>query len=182
MEIGRSGFPVLDQYSEDGFIDCVFFVGHAGVHGERRLFELRAECDGEVVGMDVDMLAMPEPGFDAAMHVFRDHVYRGGVVLHSAGPPSDRLIAALARRYRLGAFVGLAMAASVQLTMIVLQQSIAAGDGPVRMKLFGGDGAGQAKADYFESFFNLDLAAGRAFWKEKDLDYREPMLRALSGG
>lgn len=51
---------------------------------------------------------------------------------------------------------------------------------PVHLKLFGNSGEACAEEDYFESFFNLELGSGWVAWNEKDEDYREPLLRALS--
>jgi len=38
----------------------------------------------------------------------------------------------------------------------------------------------KSKWEYFESFFNRDLASGFVFWNEKDPDYRTPLIRGLS--
>jgi hypothetical protein len=175
MEIGRTGLPVLDQFSEEGFVDCVFFVGHSGVRGERLLFELRAECDGDIVGLDVDMVAAPGPGFDAAMQVFQHHVYPDGFVVHSVGAPSDRYMAALARRYGLGAGAPSTMGTSSFTAMVLQQQVVAPEHGSVRLRLSRGEGD-----DHYEGLFTLDIPHGRAFWTEKGTDHRRAFLRALA--
>lgn len=177
MEIGRTGLPVLDQFSEEGFVDCVFFVGHSGVRGERLLFELRAECDGDIVGLDVDMVAAPGPGFDAAMQVFQHHVYPEGFVLHSVGAPSDRFVAALARRFGLGTGAPRPMGSAAFTAMVIQQQVVAPELGAIRLRLSRGDGH-----DHYEGLFTLDIPHGRAFWTEKDTDHRRALLRALGGG
>ena len=175
MEIGRSGLPVLDQFSEEGFVDCVFFIGQSGVRGDRLLFELRAECDGDIVGVDVEMVAAPGPGFDAEMQVFSHHVYADGFVVHPVGAASDRFVAALARRF--GLATGPRRMAAVSFNAMVLQQQVVSPEvGSVRLRLWRGDGR-----DYYEGLFTLDLPHGRAFWKEKDTDHREALLRALAG-
>jgi hypothetical protein len=176
MEIGLSGLPVLDQFSEEGYVDCVFFIGQTGVRGDRLLFELRAECDGEIVGVDVDMVAAPGPGFDAEMQVFRHHVYEDGFTMHPVGAASDRLVAALARRFRHGATPPRMVA--VSFTAVVMQQQVVSPElGSLRLRLSRGRGA-----DNYEGVFILDLPHGRAFWKEKDTDHRGALLRALGGG
>jgi hypothetical protein len=48
------------------------------------------------------------------------------------------------------------------------------------MKLFGRDDEPFIEDDYYESFFNVDLANGLVYWNEKDQEYREPLLRALA--
>ena len=52
---------------------------------------------------------------------------------------------------------------------------------PIRIKLFGRDSDEEVeREEYFESFFNLDLASGFVFWTEQDPDYRVPLIRGLS--
>jgi hypothetical protein len=177
LEIGRTGLPVLDQFSEEGFVDCVFFVGHSGVRGERLLFELRAECDGDIVGLDVDMVAAPGPGFDAEMQVFAHHVYADGFTVHPAGPASDRFMAALARRFGLAGGAPRTMGTASFTAMVLQQQVVSPERGAERLKLECGTGD-----DHYEGQFTLDIPHGRAFWKEKDTDQRRALLRALGGG
>jgi hypothetical protein len=52
--------------------------------------------------------------------------------------------------------------------------------GPVHLKTFGKDGEPLDEDAYYESFFNVDLSNGVVCWNEKDPDYRQPLLRALS--
>ena len=51
---------------------------------------------------------------------------------------------------------------------------------PIKIKIFGKDSENDLENDYYESFFNLDLANGFVFWNEKDEEYREPLIRGLS--
>lgn len=51
----------------------------------------------------------------------------------------------------------------------------------IKIKIFGKDQDSDLDENYHESFFNLDLPNGFVFWNEKDLDYREPLIRGLSG-
>jgi hypothetical protein len=51
---------------------------------------------------------------------------------------------------------------------------------PVKIKLFGKDKETNDADDYYESFLYLDLSNSLVFWNEKDQDYREPLVRALS--
>lgn len=52
---------------------------------------------------------------------------------------------------------------------------------PIKIKLFGRDQDPDLDENYYESFFHLDLENGFVFWNEKDPDYREPLIRGLSG-
>ncbi|MBI5461354.1 MAG: hypothetical protein HY941_04120 [Gammaproteobacteria bacterium] len=49
----------------------------------------------------------------------------------------------------------------------------------VKLKLFGRDQEPFNEDDYYESFFNVDLANGFVWWNEKDPDYRSPLIRGL---
>lgn len=97
-----------------------------------------------------------------------------------SGHESDRLIAAISQLYGFKHKIE-AMVAMETFTVIALHQGdIDLEKEPVKIKLFGKDKEMDNDDDYYESFFNLDLANGFVFWNEKDLDYREPLIRALS--
>ncbi|QTN25971.1 hypothetical protein HZ992_15225 [Rhizobacter sp. AJA081-3] len=51
---------------------------------------------------------------------------------------------------------------------------------PVKLKIFGRDASTDPENDYYESFFNLELANELVYWNEKDQEYREPLVRGLS--
>jgi hypothetical protein len=73
------------------------------------------------------------------------------------------------------------MVTSQSFTAIALhQEPIKVEDEKVNIKLFANDREEDVEEDYFESFFNVDLRNGFAFWNEKDLDYRKPLIRGLS--
>lgn len=68
-------------------------------------------------------------------------------------------------------------------TVIALHQGIIDMESEaIKIKIFGNDEGSddELEEDYYESFFNLDLANGFVYWNEKDKDYREPLLRGLS--
>ena len=174
------GNPVVDQFSEDGFVDLVFRIHDLFELEDRYRFRMAACYDGQTVGMDVSVVKRIGPGLDGDMNLIAAHVYRQGVRFYRTGPESDRLVSALAALYALDD-APRQMVDNEAFTAIALHQ----GDKdmacePIKVKLFGNDGESDAEDDYYESFFNLDLANGFVFWNEKDQDYREPLLRSLS--
>jgi hypothetical protein len=181
IEVDPQGEPILDQFSADGFVDCTFRIAEIFSDTESHRLRLSAVYRGELVGCTAMVRPRIRGGFDTNMELIRGHVYRRAVQILRVGPESDRLLTALAELYGLPK-APLRMAAAISFTGIALHQ-----DGidmemqPITIKLFGCDSDEEIERDeYFESFFILDLPSGFVFWNEKDVDYREALIRGLS--
>lgn len=180
MKTDNQGNPLLTQYSEEGFVDCVFRITDLVETASTYRFRLNASHEGDAVGMDISVVKGIQAGLDAEMDLIEDHVYEEGVVFSSIGPESDRLIAALSAEYGQDKN-HVQMVRSESFTAIALHQgAIDMTTEPVKLKLFGRDRPSDQEDDYYESFFNLDLKNMFVFWNEKDQEYRAPLLRALS--
>lgn len=180
MKVDSHGYPLLTQFSEEGFIDCTLRIVDLVDTGSHYRFRLLGSYEGETVGMAVTVVKGIQAGMDADLHVIKDRVYQSGVVFSRTGPESDRLIAALAASYGLDKRRA-QMNEAESLTVIALHQgTISMENEPVKLKLFGRDEPGNSEEDYYESFFNLDLKNGYVYWNEKDQEYRAPLVRALS--
>ena len=180
MELDGNGLPCLAQFSEEGFVDCVFKVENLVQAAGHYHFDLRGSFEGQSVGLAVTLRNEIGPGFDADMQVIQAHVYPAGVVLSSLGAETERFISALASLYEMP-MTASAPIASEALTAIALQQEDTdLAEGPMRLKLFGQDDDPVDAERYYESFFNVDLPGGFVYWNEKDMDYRAPMLKALA--
>jgi hypothetical protein len=176
------GNPVLDQFSEEGFVDLVFRIHDLAADDGHYRFHVSASHQGEEVGMDVIVVKGIKGGFDPGMNLVKAHVYRKGVRFLRSGQESDRLVATLAALYGSRSRVE-QMVAEEAFTAIALHQGDLDMDkDPVKLKLFGRDSEPFDESAYYESFFNLDLANGKVYWNEKDPDYRESLLRALAVG
>lgn len=175
----ESGLPVLDQFSEEGFVDCVFKIEDLRADERHYHFRMAARYGGETVGMDARLVKTIGPGFNTDMELIQEHVYREGLVLFSLGEASDRLIGALAKLYGIEPFQRSAAAQETYTAVALQQEDTELERHPVRIKIFGRDQDEAAlEDDYYESFFDVDLPAGYVYWNEKDGDYREPLLRA----
>lgn len=181
VELTENGDPILDQFSEEGFVDCIFLISGHKVTDQGHRFHLSAAHHGAAVGLDVTVRTGIRGGFDEETELIREHVYRRGVRFRRSGPESDLLMRALAGLYGLPDRP-VKMVEEFDFTVIGLFKDgeADADTDPVRLKLFGNDAEECAEADYFEAFFNLDLGAGFAAWNEKDLDYREPLVRCMT--
>lgn len=179
MIFDDQGLPILDQFSEEGFVDCTFRIGDLKSDGDFYYFNLLASHKEAKVGFAVKLVKSVDPGFDADMNLIRDHVYYQGVSFQSLGQVSDDLITALGELY--GLDVGaIHMVPQETFTMIALQQDDTDLDRyAVKMKLFGRDSDPFVEDDYYESFFNVDLPGGFASWNEKDPGYRAALIKAL---
>ncbi len=181
IEVDELGRPVLDQFSEEGFVDCTFRIAEISSDPERHSLRLIASHAGVAVGLTAVVRRGIRGGFDSDMELIEDHVYRPAVEFFRSGPESDGLLSALAVMYGAPA-QSLRMVDAISFTGIALHQDdVDMESQPIKIKLFGCDSDDEVERDeYFESFFNLDLPSGLVFWNEKDSDYRTPLIRALS--
>lgn len=180
LKLDRRGLPLLAQFSEEGFIDCVLRIQDLRIEGDHYHFHLAASFNDEDVGLDVTVIRGIESGFNENMELHRDHVYRPGVTFSSSGPSSDRLLRAISSLYETD-LPDARMVDTESFTAIALHQgTIDMENQAIKLKLFGRDQASHTEDDYYESFFNLDLPGRLVFWNEKDPDYRQPLLRGLS--
>lgn len=180
MILDNQGLPVLDQFSEEGFVDCIFKIDDLTADQNFYYFHLYASYREKKVGIAVKMVKCIGPGFDADMNLIKDHVYYQGVSFRSLGQMSNDLITALGELYGQGSDV-LKMVPEENFTTIALQQTDTDLDRhAVKLKLFGRDSAPFVEDDYYESFFNVDIPGGFVCWNEKDQGYRVPLIKALS--
>lgn len=182
MEIATDQFgnPILEQFSEEGFVDLTFRISELFDDGDSYHFHLIASYNQEIVGMSVSVKMNIQAGFDENMDLIKDHVYRPGVIFQSTGLESDRLITAISELYGQPA-ASLQMVDEETFTAIALHQGAIDMDcDPVKIKIFGRDGEPFDEDAYYESFFNLDLYKGYVYWNEKDPDYRQQLLQGLT--
>jgi hypothetical protein len=180
MLLNDEGLPILDQNSEEGFVDLAFKINSLKSDESHYYFDLLASRDNEKVGLAVKLVKTIGPGFDGEMNVIKDHVYDDGVSFRSLGVISDRLMTALAKLYGVDDSPR-RMVSEEAFTAIALHQADTELERhSVRLKLFGRDSEPFVEDEYYESFFNVDLPNGWVFWNEKDPDYRAPLLKALS--
>ena len=176
-----AGNPIIDQFSKDGFIDCVLKIIDLTETDDSYKFHLKSSYDDNVLGMDVVVVKNIRSGFDNDTKIIKSNVYREGVIFKSSGEESNNLISTLAKLYDLKES-SFEMVAKETFTAIALHQGcIDMLVEPVKIKLFGKDDDEESlDEEYYESFFNIDLKNGYVYWNEKDSDYRNPLIKALS--
>ena len=180
IKVDLKGNPILEQFSEEGFIDCVLKISSLEETKNNYKFHLSASHAGEELGINIEVVKGMQGGFDTEMSLINKHVYHNGVIFLRSGKESDRLIMALAKLYGLKSKT-LKMVKSETYTTIALHQGeLNIATEPVKLKIFGKDSDENTDQEYNESFFNLDLANGFVYWNEKDQEYREPLIRGLS--
>lgn len=181
LELDDRGNPILDQLSEEGFVDFTFRIVPVSSNATAHRLRLVASHEGRVVGLDAIVRRGMRGGLDADMNVIQTHVYRAAVRFVRTGEESDALLGILAELYGLPPRRR-RMVDVLPMTGILLHEDeVDLEYEAVRIKLFGCDSDEQIEREqYFESFFNLDLDAGFVFWNEKDPDYRRPLVQGLS--
>jgi len=179
LKVDVGGRPLLDQFSEAGFVDCVFKILDLKREQEHFTFRLEATYDGESVGCAVRMVRGMQASLSDKAELISDRIYANGVTIKRSGDESDRLLMTLAKLYGLRD-MPLHMCDSKGFTAVALHQNTVDMERePVKLKLFGRDGD-EEEEDYNESFFNVDLMNGFVFWNEKDQEYRVPFIEGLA--
>ena len=180
ISLDQNGNPILNQFSEEGFVDCVFRISSIEQSESHYFLNLKASFNGQTVGINVKLYKQIENGFDAEMNAYKDRFYSKGVTFSSSGNESDLLITALAGLY--GLELGqLKMVNEESFTVFALmQESVNFNSEVARLKLFGKDQEHNEGSEYYESFFNIDLPMGFVFWNEKGQEYRNPLIGGLS--
>jgi hypothetical protein len=87
MEILLSGdgYLIVDQFSEDGFVDCVFKIENLVRNAGHYTFDIRSSYSGQRLGLRIKMIANLGPGFDSKMNLVRKNVYYDGVEFFRSG-------------------------------------------------------------------------------------------------
>lgn len=180
IQLGANNHPLLEQFSEEGFVDLTFEIIDLIEDDQFYRFHVAASFEGEVVGFGVEVLKGIQAGFDSEMNLKNECVYKEGVKFFRTGEQSDRFLSGVHQLYGQAGHVT-TMTKEETFTAIALHQGCVQLDSePVKIKIFGRDGEPFSEEDYYESFFNVDLANRLIFWNEKDPDYRDSLLRGLS--
>jgi hypothetical protein len=180
LNIDQYGDPILEQFSEEGFVDCVLKISDLIETNDAYKFHLSASHQGETLGMDVEVVKGIKGGFDSEMSLIQDHVYRKGIIFRRSGEESDALVSVLAKLYGFNNEARKMVNEETYTGIALHQGNIDMTSKPIKIKIFGKDSESDLENDYYESFFNLDLANGFVFWNEKDEEYRDPLIRGLS--
>ena len=80
------GHPLLDQFSEAGFVDCVFRIDDLVETATHYTFHAVGAYNGQTVGMNVAIVKGIQAAFVPGMKLASDRVYRKGVVFSRSGP------------------------------------------------------------------------------------------------
>ena len=179
LELGTDGNPIIDQLSEEGFVDLTLRITKLVDDETHYRFHLAASHNDCELGLDVVLVKGIKGGFDSNMDLVKDHIYRQGVRFVRSGEESDRLVPAIGHLY--GAPMRpKRMVREESFTAIALHHgNLDFANECIKLKLFGKDGKPFDEHAYYESFFNVDLRNRLAYWNEKDPDYREPLLCAF---
>jgi hypothetical protein len=174
------GNPLLTQGSEEGFVDCLFRITELTSTPTHHTFRMLASHDDQLVGCRSIVMRGIRGGFDDDMKLIKAHFCRPAVQLLRSGPESDALVESMARLYGLeGAgrrMVDVVVFAGIALHQVGVDMEAEA----IKLKLFCRDAPDDPPDNYSESFFNLSLPEGLVAWNEKDVEYRDPLVRALT--
>jgi len=182
--IDENGIPLLDQFSEEGFVDCVFKMSSIERVGDFLQYEMLAVYDDEVVGFGAQAYCGINAGLEEGPDGIRlrsDGVHHPAVRFFTLGTISDRFLGTLLSLYEKSSDHPLVFADSFFLTGIALHmEDLDILAQPVKIKLFGNDADGDDPDLYFEAYYDLDVPNGYVYLNEKDPEYRVALLLSLS--
>lgn len=167
--------PEIASATEEDFHDLVFNVEKVATAGDHSQ-EITAV--GVHKGQPVRFQAVLSPTWEEG-HLADRATYRGMVTIRSLGTESDALVKVIDGLYR-AKVNATTMARAVPFGAISLKGNpsrLAAGE--VDIKLFF---ESKSEARYAELYLNIDLPKNRVELREKDEEYRAPVVRALSLG
>ena len=168
-------YPEVVVGEEDGFVDLSFTISSSKkLESGSHEVAVKGKLKGEKVGFVIELLPSWNP---QAVEGIDDAFYWGEAFFKSTGSESEAFIKSLATLY--GANVNNASVPDKVYAQVVglacnpekLEVT------PCKMKFFfNPDGEEDL---YSEVFINIDFAAKKLEFNEKDNDYRAPLLRSL---
>jgi hypothetical protein len=166
--------------TEDGFEDVTL---PAGEPKELPTGGTSIEAKGLVDGKDVGFLiklGSTWKGSQMAPDV-NMQIYAGSIVLESIGAPSDVFVKSLAQEYKTKLRPA-KMKEQVKVDGLALEGNPSnLNAGVVKIKIFFNSDS-EKEGEYAEAFLNLDMKNKQVQFNEKDEEYREAIMRALSSG
>ncbi len=173
--VALTGPPEITAETEEGFVDLLFYIAeHQSLADGSHSLVAAGRHKGRAVGFQVVVgttWTKGKPDKDVPVDI------RPGAVLYrSIGAESDAFLQVLDDLYGTKvhpkAMVGERRFAAISLSGD--PKNLAAG--PVKIKLFYEPGPDDRYAEFFT---NIDLARRRLEFREKDPEYRKPVVRAL---
>lgn len=176
-------FPEITSVSEGGFFDLIFRIVDGEIQPDGTTWiEAYGVHEGERVGLRVELIGPWEEKI--LQEDFR--IFQGKVRYVPTGEASDRLVQAMRRLYGSSIQTDSMNSNGVLFTGISIEGNPAcAKNQPLRIKLFieaeDAEDDDEFDARYAELFTHIDMTTGWLGICEKDPDYRDPLIRALSG-
>ena len=166
--------PEVTEGSEEGFRDLTFAI--VEVRGEPTGTQ-RIVAQGKHHGQIVGFVVVLQSGWSEKDFLPEKPGHLGLVRIESVGKSSDHLIRAMDGIYeaRLGVTTFRNAVAADAFALEGNPSELA--DGPVKLKLFF---QSEKEDEYAEVYLNIDVAGGTVELREKDVEYRAPLLRSLS--
>ena len=162
---------------EEGFldIDIPLISVESGGAGK-----VRYVARGEVLGQDIGFAVVLHAGWDAQPTDDNSAIfYWGSGVYQRTGPESDRFVELVERQYGIQPS-GRGMLTQVPAEVVGLDSDPAhAVQGGAKMKFFF-HGQSEDAERYAEVFTNINVEEGMLEFREKDNEYRLPLVRALA--
>lgn len=101
ISIDHNGNPLLSQFSEGGFVDCVFKINSIEESQYGHLLNLKTSFNGNTVGLNVGLSKQFEDETNPTGNVNKNCRCQK-IAFYSSGVESDLLVTTLSRLFNLG--------------------------------------------------------------------------------
>ncbi|MBN2711162.1 MAG: hypothetical protein JXR97_01815 [Planctomycetes bacterium] len=168
--------PEITSESEDGFVDLVFKVVDSNIQNDGNGWvEAYGVNEGRRVGLRVELIGPWKEGIIGA----DIQTFQGQIRYISVGEATDLLVQDMQKLYGSTIQADKMKSDGVLFTGITLGGNPAHTEiGSLKIKLFV---ESEDEDRYAELYTNIDITGKRLEIREKDPDYRDPVIRALAG-
>jgi hypothetical protein len=170
---------LLGSVESDDFIDMTFTIEDLKEVDQVYIFNVKAIHQKKIVGFRVMIDNNITNSFNEELQLVQENVYRNAVRFVRLGMESDQLVSEINKMYGFGD-KELRMVDEVSFTAITLHnEPVSLKNDYIKIKIFGNDEEPIIEDLYYESFLNIDLKSKKVEWNEKDIDYREPLIKSI---
>lgn len=169
----------INANTEDGFEDLEFDISNYYQDAEmNHIVRAMGKYNNDIVGFDILFKKDMSPGIVEGK-IDNKAFYDAGIIIRSIGKESDKFIEALSKLYNVKKS-NIKMASAIEVTSYALEgnpQSFNTDN--LKFKVFFDDC--NKIGLYAELYINISLINGVVEFREKDIEYRQNVLRALAG-
>jgi hypothetical protein len=171
---------IINENSAEGFQDLQFNIVQTKEDQNFISFSVRGNYDGQLVGFNVLMLKGMQPGVldNENFSINKDAFYAKGIIIRRTGKESDAFITILSSLYGISTKNN-KMRNEVEFTSFALEGNpMNYVNENIKFKVFFDEN--DDRGLYSEAYINVNYMEGILEFHEKDIEYRNNLVEAMS--